>query len=192
MKNSIFISFIILLFSGLNLSAQERLGVEVRVNASFPTTDIGDASLNVGPGSEVIVDYQLVSNLGVFIGRGWNRFSADATATVGKMDYDETGYIFGVQYNRQLGEGPLGLYLRAGGIYNQVDINNEDGDSAFTTDNGLGCRIGVGLNINLGGGWQINPGVKYQALNSDYEMESNPFSANYNYFAVGVGVAKRF
>ena len=97
-----------------------------------------------------------------------------------------------MHYNRALGEGPLAIYARAGGIYNHIEIENKEGDITADSGHGLGWRVGVGLDIDLGSNWHLKPGIKYQSLSRDIKMEVETTSVDLTYLSVGLGIAKKF
>jgi hypothetical protein len=180
----------IFLFSS-SLLGQHKIGVELRVGPDFATTELGDADLKTGFGFEGLLDYQFTPHLGVYAGWGWNRFAADRSFAGDNMDFEETGYLFGLQF-ATTGTSALGLYVRTGGILNHIEVENSDGDIIADSKHGLGFRMEAGLDIGLGSNWYLRPGVKYQALSRDITVETVTTAVNLNYFNVGLGIAKWF
>lgn len=193
MKKSfvLFVTALVFLWSQ-SLTAQDRFAIELQIGASFTTQDLGDADLNTGIGSEIIFDYEFLPHLGAFVGWGYNRFSADESFAGKEADVEETGYLFGLQYNYPIGESPLAIFARAGGIYNHIEIENKEGDITADSGHGLGWRVGAGLDVSLGSNWHLKPRIKYQSLSRDIEMEVETTSVDLTYISVGLGIAKKF
>lgn len=183
---------VLALFSTQLLEAQNRLGFELRGAAAFPTQKLGGADLNAGFGFEGIFNYDIVSNVGIFAGWGYNQLSADESFAGPDIDFEETGYVFGLQFNNQIGESTTAIYLRGGGIYNHIEAENRDGDIIGDTGHGLGWRAEIGLDISLSDNFSIKPGVKYQALSRDLTVETTTTAIEYNYLSAGVGLAWKF
>ena len=192
MKNSIFFLITLVLFMTHAIMAQDRLSIELRIGPSFTTQDLGNSELNTGIGIEGIVDYRISDLVGAYVGWGWNHFSADESFAGNKSDFEETGYLFGLQLNQSLGDGPLALYARLGGIYNHIEVENNDGDIIADSGHGLGWRAGIGMDIHLGSNWHLKPGIKYQSLARDLEVESQTTDVKLNYLAPSIGISKRF
>lgn len=192
MKNLFILITITLLLNAQSLIAQDRFSFELRSGASFATQELGDADLTTGFGFEGILDYRFMSQLSAYIGWGWNRFTGDDAFTGSEVDFEETGYLFGLQFNHPLGETPLAFYARAGGIFNHIELENEEGDITDDSGHGLGYRVGAGLAISLGSNWHLKPGVKFQSLSRDIDMSVGTTSVDLTYISVGIGIAKRF
>jgi len=107
-------------------------------------------------------------------------------------DIEETGYLFGLQFAQPIGESIFGYYVRAGGIYNHLEVENEDGDIVEDSGHGLGWQAGAGLDIYLGSNWMIRPGVKFQSLTRELGPEKIKNEVDLNYISTTVGVVKKF
>jgi len=189
MKQS-FLLVIVTLFFTFSMQAQNRLSFELRGHSSFPTEDLGNTALQNGLGFEGMFDYRFLPHLSVYAGWGWNQMSTDVT--VNELDVEETGYLFGLQFNHPIGDGWVSYYVRAGGTYNHLEIEDSSGDILDDSGHGLGYRIGLGLDITVLGNLHIKPGVKYQALTRDVNIGAVTTSVDHNYFAAGVGLAFDF
>lgn len=193
MKQSLVLFLTVLMYFWVQpLSAQNPFSVELRTGASFATQDLGDADLSAGFGFEGIVDYRFMPQLSAFAGWGWNRFTADESFLGTDVKFEETGYLLGLQFTQPIGDGPLALYARAGGIYNHIEVENDAGDITQDSGHGFGFRVGAGLDIDLGSNWLLKPGVRYQALSRELDSEGGPVDVDLTYVAVSVGIAKRF
>ena len=88
-----------------------------------------------------------MEHLGAYVDRGYNNFKLEDS----NFDFDETGYTFGFQFIHPLETSEKLSYLvRASGIYNQVVLENSDGDNVEDSGHGIGWELGVGINYELG------------------------------------------
>ncbi|MDX1942455.1 MAG: outer membrane beta-barrel protein [Saprospiraceae bacterium] len=172
--------------------AQEKFGFELRSGASFAVQELGDADLNTGLGFEGIFDYRFTPHLGAYVGWGWNHFAAEQSFAGTDIDFEETGYMFGLEFNHPIGASSLAYYIRGGGIYNHIETENKDGDITADSGHGIGWQVGAGVDIALGSKWHIKPGVKYQSLSRELKVESVTTDVDLKYASVGLGIAFRF
>ena len=172
--------------------AQDKFSVELRGGASFPTEKLAGTELNTGFGFEGLVGYRIMKHVGVFVGWGWNRSSTDAFLTLGEIDVEETGYIYGLEFNHPIKDGPLAIYVNAAGLYDHLELENTDGEIIYDTGHGFGYRLGIGVDWELGSGWHLRPGAKYQALSRDMEEAGITTSLDHNYIGAGIGIMKMF
>jgi hypothetical protein len=195
MKTKVFVTFLLSLLITVSAFAQEnekRFGFELNGGLSVPTSKPGDVELNPGFGFEGIFHYRFMPHTGVYAGWGWNRFAADNSFAGADVCFEETGYVFGLQFKHPLGTMPLSYYLRAGGLYNHIEIENEQGDITGDTEHGLGFQLATGIDYSLGKNWSITPGVKFNYLSKEVEMEEVTTKLNHSYISIRVGFLKRF
>lgn len=175
--------------------AQDKWSVELRPNLDFPTQDLGDADIKTGFGAELAVGYRFMEHLGAYVGWGYNTFNTDdgSFAGVGDTDFDETGYTFGLQFIHPLGTSEnISYLLRAGGIYNHIEVENDTGDITSDSGHGIGWEIGAGIQVDLGSNWNLRPQLGYRALSRDIEIGTTTTDVDLNYVSFGVGIAKIF
>lgn len=187
----------ITLFIGISISsmAQDnngRFGVELNVGGSFATDKLADAKLNPGFGAEFLLHYRIVEHTGVYAGWGWNKFNAENSFAGQDMDFEETGYVFGVQFKHPLGQTPLNYYLRLGGLYNHIEIENTEGEIVADSKHGLGFQLAGGIHIKLNESWSITPGVKFHYLPRETDYPVNTTDLNLNYVSLRIGIVKTF
>jgi hypothetical protein len=193
MKNTIVLTlFILISMSVVSLTAQNPFTLELRGGVDFATQDLGQAGLKPGISLEGIADYKFFSNLGVYAGWGWNKFTAESSYVGVEHDFEETGYMLGLSTDYPVGRSPIAIYARAGGIYNHIEIENAKGDIIEDSGHGWGWQICAGIDLSLGAGWQLKPGAKYQSLSRDLKMESIKTPVDLNYLQVSIGIAKNF
>lgn len=182
-------------FGSSSIMAQEndkRFGLELSAGASWATSKPGNTKLNTGFGFEGLFHYRFMPHTGVYAGWGWNRFGADESFAGSDVCFEETGYVFGLQFKHPISTWPIAYYLRAGGLYNHIEIENSDGDIIGDTGHGLGFQLAAGIDYSLGKNWSITPGLKFNSLSGDVEIEGVTTSLNHNYLSLRVGIIKRF
>lgn len=192
MKTSIVFLVAMMMFCFTSfLPGQNKIGVELRGGGDFATTELGDADLKTGLGFEAIVDYRFSRYLGVFAGWGWNNFTAETSFAGNKKDFEETGYLFGLELS-SIGNADLGFYFRVGGIYNHIEVESEAGNVIADSGHGMGLRAEIGADFHLGSDWYLRPGIKYQELSRDLTIETVTTPVDLKYIGVSLGVSKRF
>lgn len=171
------------------LHGQNKWSAEFRPNINFPTSDFVDTDIKVGFGFEVAIGYQFMEHLGAYVGWGYNNFKPKDL----DIDFDETGYTFGLQFIHPIGSSESLSYLfRAGAIYNHIELEDIDGNLIDDTGHGFGWEVGAGFNYLLGSNWNLRPQIGYRALSRDLTFEGSTTSIDVNYIAFGLGIAKTF
>jgi hypothetical protein len=185
---------ILVLISVISFAQQKekRFGFELSGGVSFATKDLYGADLKTGLGFEGILHYSFLRHTGVYAGWGWNRFSADESFAGNNMDFEETGYVLGLQFKHPFGVSPVSYYLRAGGLYNHIEIENEEGDITYDTGHGFGWQVAGGVDLPLGRNWSLTPGVKFNSLSRDLDIGETTTQLELNYIFVCIGILKRF
>ena len=175
-------------------NAQDHWFVELRPGINFAAKDLADAELKTGFGAELIVGYNFMEHLGAYAGWGWNKFSSENSsfAGTGDTDFEETGYTFGFLFVHPIGDSNVSYLLKAGGIYNHIEVENSAGDITADSGHGLGWEIGTGIQLDLGNNWNLRPQLAYRALSRELEIGSATTDVDLNYFSVGVGIVKLF
>jgi len=193
MKTKGLIAILVLLsVSSFAQQKEKRLGFELSGGASFATKDLYDAELKTGLGFEGILHYRFMPYTGIYAGWGWNKFSANESFAGKNMDFEETGYMLGLQFKHPFGTSPVSYYLRAGGLYNHIEIENKEGDITEDTGHGFGWQVAGGVDIPFGRNWSITPGVKFNSLTKYLDIEGTSTQLDMDYISVRVGVLKNF
>ena len=187
----VFLGFF-LLATASPLTAQSRWALELRSGASVATQNLGDADLGVGLGFEGTAAYRFMPHLSAYAGWGWNQFAADRSFAGTDIQFEETGYTFGLQFIHPFGASKLHFLLQAGGVANHIEVENKDGDIIADSGHGLGWQVGAGLAIPLGERWRLTPSVRYRALSREIELNDVTTTADLNYFDAGVGISWLF
>lgn len=172
--------------------AEKRFGFEFNSGVSVATQELSGTSLNTGFGFEGVFHYRFLPHLGAYAGWGWNRFGADESFAGNDVCFEETGYVFGLQFKHSIGGTPLKYYLRAGGLYNHIETENSDGDIINDTGHGLGYQLAAGVEVSIGRNWSLTPGVKFNSLNREADFDGITKDLDYNYVSLRIGIVKRF
>lgn len=188
---SLFISVLLLAAAEMTL-AQSRISWELRTGVDFATQELGNADLNTGVGFDGILSYRFMPHTSVFGGWGWHRFTSDESFAGADMDFEETGYTFGLEYMHPLGNSSLDLYIRGGGIYNHIEVENSDGDITADSDHGLGWQIEGGLAFDIGNRWILKPGIRYRSLSRDIEIGNTTTDVDLTVFNTSIGISRTF
>ena len=172
--------------------AQDRWKLELRGAANFPTKDLGDIELKTGFGFEGTISYNFISNLGAYAGWGWNQFQTDQSSEVEDPEFEETGYTFGLQYVHPIKESILNVLVRAGGVYNHIEVENNNGANIYDSGHGLGWQIGAGLEYQFAKHWKLTPSIRYHSLPCKIELENTDTDTQLNYVSAGIGISWSF
>ncbi|MDA3815851.1 MAG: outer membrane beta-barrel protein [Prolixibacteraceae bacterium] len=182
----------VITFSSIAQENEKRFGFELSSGASLATNKLSGSTLNPGLGFEGIFHYQFLQHTGVYAGWGWNRFGAEESFAGNNVCFEETGYVFGLQFKHPFGDSPVQYYVRAGGLYNHIETENSDGEIINDTGHGLGWQLASGIDIPIGETWSFTPGIKFNSLSSDSEFEGATKELNHNYLSLRIGFLKRF
>ena len=192
---AIILSSFLFLLTVIQVKAQEktkRFGFEFSTGASFATSEPNNVRLNPGFGFEGIFHVRVMEHAGIYGGWGWNRFGSDESFAGDDACFEETGYVFGLQFKHPVGTMPLSYYLRAGGLYNHIEVENSEGNIIYDSGHGMGLQLAGGLDFQLGSNWSFTPGLKFNLLPSEIDMEGVTKELDINYLSVRVGILKRF
>lgn len=179
----------------LNTDAQgngKRFGFELNSGVSVATQKLGGAELNTGFGFEAMFHYRFMPHAGVYAGWGWNHFASDNSFAGNDVGFEETGYMVGLEFKHPVGNSKLSYYLRAGGLYNHIEVENKDGDIIHDTKHGLGWQVAAGIDVPLGKNWSLTPGVKFNSLRRDLNDAGAIIPLKQDYVSARIGLLKRF
>ncbi len=201
MKQTIIIA--LLLTMTVSLSAQDKhtttagadsgpLSFEFRTGVSFASGTLGDADAGTGLGFEGKFAYRFMPHLAAYAGWGWNKFPVEVSFAGAEMDFEETGYTFGLQFVHPLGISTLSYVLKAGGIYNHIEIEDTEGDIITDSKHGLGWQVEGGIDIPLSGRVHLTPGVRYSSLSRSVTVGPNTTDIDLRYVSAAAGVTWTF
>ena len=108
-------------------------------------------------------------------------------------DYDaeDSGYTVGVQFQRQIA-GALASWLRAGGLYNHIEVANPEGSIVADSGHELGWEVGVGMRVPTGSRLALIPGARYRAFSGNLDLGAGREPVDLSYLAVELGVSWSF
>lgn len=172
--------------------SEKHFGFELSSGVSQAMNKIDGSTVNTGFGFEGIFHYRFLSHTGAYVGWGWNNFGVDDSFAGLDANFEETGYVFGLQYKRPIGNSKINYYLRAGGLYNHIEVENSSGNIIEDTGHGLGFQLAGGIDIPLGNNWRLTPGLKFNSLKRDAQFEGSNINLKYNYASLRIGILKRF
>lgn len=171
---------------------ENRFGIEINGEVSFVSSDLAGANLNTGLGFETILQYRFMPYTSVYGGWGWVNFNAVESFAGPDMDFEQTGYILGLQFMRQIGSSPVSYFARAGLLYSHIETENNDGDIISDTGHGVGYQVAGGIEVAMGKNWSLAPGLKFNSLSGETEIEGMNYQLDHRYVSARIGVIKRF
>lgn len=195
MKTKVFVLSILMIATSAIFAqkTEKRFGFELNAGPSFSVSELNNTDLKPGFGFEGIFHYRFLQHTGVFAGWGWNRMAAEQSFAGNDVCFEETGYIFGLQFMHPVASSRFSYYLRAAGLYNHIETENAEGEIIHDSKHGLGYQIGGGLNFSLPKNWSLSAGVKYNSLSRETEFEGMSKTFNYKYVSgLRIGVIKHF
>lgn len=183
-----------LMMAAVPAQADSRFALELRAGAG-PSQDPNDVALDPGLGFEVLLEYRLMPHLLGYGGWDWHHFGSEQSFAGTDMDFEETGYAFGLRFEHPLGgetgTGPA-WRVRGGATVNHIEIENNDGDIVADTGHGLGWEAGAGMTFQVGERWNLTPGLRYRALSRDLTMSGTTTTMDLRYTLIEIGVSRSF
>ena len=195
MKTKVILSIALVILISATTLAQEnekRFGVELNGEVSFVSSDLAGASLNTGLGYEVILQYRFMPFTSVYGGWGYSHFNANESFAGNDIDFEQTGYILGLQFKHPIGKSPVSYFVRAGALYCHIETENNDGEIISDTGHGIGWQAAAGIEVALGKNWILAPGLKYNWLSGETDFEGANYQLDHRYVAARLGIIKRF
>ena len=177
------------------VNAQGPWTLDFRMGAALPTEDLGQDEIATGLGLEGALGYRFMEHLAAYVGWDWHKFAADQSFAGSDMDFEETGYAYGLRFEHPFsGETGTGTVytLRAGRTYNHLEIENLEGDIIADSGHSAGWEIGAGTTFGLSDTWRVSPGARYRSLSPDVEVGGTTTEVDLKYVALEVGVTWSF
>jgi hypothetical protein len=183
----------ILILTSQSANAQKRWSFELKSGANFATKKLGNATLKTGFGFEGTFAYKFMPHLAVYTGWSWNKFAASQSFAGANVDFDETGYYFGLQFIHPISEkSKINFLIKCGGTYNHIETENSAGKIINDTGHGLGWQAGGGITIPMGKRWLLIPEVRYRSLSRDVKIGDGATAVDLNYISTGIGISYSF
>jgi len=195
MKTKVFLSIVLVILISATTLAQEnerRFGVEINGDVSFVSSDLAGASLNTGLGFEAILQYRIMPFTSVYGGWGYSHFNANESFAGSDVDFEQTGYILGLQFKHPVGNSPVSYFVRAGALYCHIETESNNGDIISDTGHGIGWQAATGIEVALGKNWSLAPGLKYNWLSGETNFEGTNYQLDHRTVSARIGIVKRF
>ncbi|MBK9391999.1 MAG: porin family protein [Bacteroidetes bacterium] len=170
---------------------EKKIAFELGGGPSIPTNEFAEG-IRLGFGFECTFNYSFMPHTGIYGGWGANWLSTETVNSETSLDYEETGYVLGLDFRHPIGSSNISYYARAGALYNHIETENSDGIIISDTKHGLGYQLAGGLAINLGRNWNLVPGIKFNSLTRDSEINGVIKQLNYQYISAKIGISKKF
>jgi hypothetical protein len=194
MKTKVFIAlafFAVITTSGNAQEKAKNFSFELNGGPAFQTKEFVEG-IRMGFGFEGTFQYRFLPSTSVYAGWGWNWLSTELTVSENNMDYEETGYVLGLDFSQPIGSTNMSYYVRAGALYNHIESENSDGDILDDSGHGLGFQLAGGIYFDLGSGWSLTPGLKFNSLSREIDLEETSGTIDYQYLSARIGIMKRF
>ena len=175
---------LILTFNPLN--AQDRWRWQLYSGMAFPIHHFDESEINNGFGFEGTVSYRFLTNLSAYSGWGWHQFSTDGSLDRGKVDIDETGFYYGIQYEKPIRQSSLSYFIRSGGIIGNIETEFKKDQLFSDSKYGMGWQVGTGVIIHLNNGQCITPSIRYRSLSRDLTLPEYNTSIDLSSWSIGL------
>ena len=174
--------------------ADRQWSLELRAGGG-PSQDPNEAALGPGLGFEGLLEYRLMPHVLGYGGWDWHHFGSDQSFAGTDMDFEETGYAFGLRFEHpftgEAGAGPA-WWVRTGVTVNHIEIENPDGDIVGDSGHGLGWEAGTGVTVPVADRWKITPGLRYRALSRDVTVSGATSKVDLSYMLFEIGLSRSF
>ena len=131
--------------------------------------------------------------MGIYAGWSWFRFHSDQSFAGPDVEVDETGVLYGLQFERALGPHPLPeVRARAGLTYERVDLEPAAGGNGIRSDYDFGWGASMLLAFPLGEHLRLGPAVHYRAFSPTFPVGSGGESADLDHVSMDVAVTWHF
>jgi hypothetical protein len=178
------------LFIALSSASQSRWQAGLRGAANFPTNNLSSTELKTGFGLEGTIAYRFMPHLSAFAGWGWNQFTPKASFS--KVDFEETGYSFGLQFLLPIAKSRISYLVSGGAIYNHIETEDENGNVIDDSGHGWGWQAESGLSITICPRLSIQPTLRYRSLAREINKGDGATAVDLRYISAGAGLQWKF
>jgi hypothetical protein len=77
-------------------------------------------------------------------------------------------------------------------LYSHIETENSKGDIISDTGHGVGFQVTGGIEVALGKNWSLAPGIKFNYLSGETEIEAVNYQLDHRYVSARIGIIKRF
>jgi hypothetical protein len=120
--------------------AQSRLALELRAGPAFPTADMSTPTFHTGAGFGAALNFQVLPAILFYAGWDWHHFAFDKPFSGNEYEAADSGYTVCVQFQRPMA-GALASWIRAGVIYNHIEVENPEGSIVAGSGDELGWEV---------------------------------------------------
>jgi hypothetical protein len=198
MRRSIAFAAAIPLFVGFHAahaqspqSQPSRWSLELSGDAAFPTRAVAGADLQTGGGVGFNVRYRFQPHLAAYAGWEWHMQQTDELTAGQTLDLNDNGYTLGLRFEHPL-FASTAWWVRAGALYNHIEVEDQSGNNIDDTGHGLGWEGGVGLTFPLNRRFGLMPSLRYRSLSRDIAVGGITSSTTLSYVAAGLGLSIAF
>lgn len=181
-----------LTFTSVAQESEKRFGIELNGDISIVSSGLIGTNLNTGLGFETLLQYRFMPFTSIYGGWGYSHFNADESFAGSDIDFEQTGYILGLQLKRSISDSPISYFVRAGLLYSHIETENNAGEIISDTGHGVGFQVAGGIEVSLGKNWSLAPGLKFNSLSGETELEGVSYDLEHRYVSVSMGLVKRF
>ncbi|MGE3513152.1 MAG: outer membrane protein [Vicinamibacterales bacterium] len=171
--------------------AQGPWTLEVRAGGSVPTGSFAGTDLEAGVGFEGSLGYRFAPGLSLFGGWDWQHRQAEDPLFGRAEDVEDTGYVYGLRFVTP-GSATAKPFLRVAGLWNHVELEDEEGELVADSEHTWGFEVGGGLDVSLSESWSLTPGVRYRRFEPAVRFGAAETEARLSYVTFDVGFAWRF
>jgi opacity protein-like surface antigen len=178
-----------LILTSYTAQGQRKWSFELRPGVNFATKKLGDTDLKTGFGAEGTFSYRFMPHVSAYAGWSWNKFSAAKSFAGSNMDFEETGYCFGLQLIHPIAQSNVNYMIKGGGTYNHIETENSEGTITNDSGHGLGWQLGIGAAVPVSKRLSIIPEVRYRSLARDIKINNVKTPVDLNYISAGLGLS---
>jgi Outer membrane protein beta-barrel domain len=182
----------IFIISSFTAVAQKKMSFEFRTGIDLATKHLGDARLKTGIAFEGSFAFKFMPHFAAYAGWSWNKFYAAKSFAGNDVNFEETGYSFGVEFIHPVATSKVSYFIKGGGTYNHIETENSNGKIINDTGHGLGWQLGLGIAIPLGEKWLLIPEARYRSLSRDINIGEAKTPLDLNYISPGLGISFSF
>jgi hypothetical protein len=181
------------LLAAASPAAAQRITFDLRGAVAAPLEKLAGTELNTGYGLGATIAYRLQEHLHVYGGWDLIHFSSDNSFAGADMDFEETGYTFGLRFEHPIANmSRTSFRVEGGGTFQHIEIENTAGDIIGDSGHEMGFEVGAGFLIPIGTKWSVTPTLRYRSLTNDFLVGSSTTDVNLRYAALEFGFSRRF
>ncbi len=185
----LFPALIMVITTAASVPAQSLWSFEGRAGMAQPSSSFAGVDLSEGLGLDATVRLRIQPHLHLYGGWDWVHFTSGDAALGGDADVEETGYVYGIRFQHPV-SSRLDYWLRAGGTFDHIEIEDADGDLIEDSGHGAGWEVGAGIAVRVRGAWALTPGLRYRALTRRMSPTGPEESVSLRYVMIELGFAR--